>query len=154
MTQKLPTAWRRNHDYETLLNALIEIDETLKNAESEWHKGAVLKDAWRQARGTIEHLRQARGIIGGLDVMGWYELERNSQILRQMVANACVACADTGELQVDHIMPRSRGGGPELNNLQLLCSRCNSSKSDMTMDEWLMSDTPRAALVRALRDVS
>lgn len=31
-------------------------------------------------------------------------------------------------LEVDHIYPRSRGGGDELSNLQVLCSICNTKK--------------------------
>jgi ATP adenylyltransferase len=31
-------------------------------------------------------------------------------------------------LDVDHIIPRSRGGKAELANLQALCSKCNRSK--------------------------
>jgi len=40
------------------------------------------------------------------------------------------------ELHVDHILPRSRGGGNEQTNLQVLCVWCNSSKGAMTQEEW------------------
>lgn len=40
---------------------------------------------------------------------------------------------------VDHITPLSRGGSGWPDNLQLLCGSCNSSKRDMTMEEWLSS---------------
>lgn len=39
-------------------------------------------------------------------------------------------------MDVDHIFPRSRGGTNDVENLQLLCRRCNSSKGDKTMEEW------------------
>ena len=32
--------------------------------------------------------------------------------------------------EVDHVVPRSRGGGDHLDNLQLLCSHCNRIKGD------------------------
>jgi len=39
-------------------------------------------------------------------------------------------------MDVDHIMPRSRGGTDHPENLQLLCSGCNRSKGGRTMAEW------------------
>ena len=40
-------------------------------------------------------------------------------------------------MDVDHIVPRSRGGSDHPDNLQLLCSGCNRSKGAKTMAEWL-----------------
>lgn len=45
----------------------------------------------------------------------------------------CEACGISSEvraLQVDHIVPRSRGGSNDLSNLQALCSLCNQQKLD------------------------
>lgn len=46
----------------------------------------------------------------------------------------CVCCGMTSphkkDFQVDHIMPMSKGGKTERENLQLLCRRCNGLKSD------------------------
>ena len=39
-------------------------------------------------------------------------------------------------MDVDHILPRSRGGTDHADNLQLLCSGCNRSKGNKTMAEW------------------
>jgi len=39
-------------------------------------------------------------------------------------------------LEVDHILPISRGGDNNRSNLQTLCSRCNSSKGTRLPEEW------------------
>ena len=41
--------------------------------------------------------------------------------------------------EIDHIVPRSKGGADVDDNLQLLCPTCNSSKSNRAMSKWLRS---------------
>lgn len=42
----------------------------------------------------------------------------------------CVKCDSTDKLQIDHIFPYSKGGKTVINNLTVLCSKCNREKSD------------------------
>lgn len=42
----------------------------------------------------------------------------------------CVYCGSTQDLQLDHIIPFSKGGATTLENLQLLCQKCNIEKSN------------------------
>lgn len=43
----------------------------------------------------------------------------------------CVKCGrETNDLEVDHIIPVSKGGKSTLDNLQTLCHKCNVSKSN------------------------
>lgn len=48
----------------------------------------------------------------------------------------CTVCGSTENLCVDHILPVSRGGFTQMNNLQVLCEKCNLQKSNMNMDEF------------------
>lgn len=41
---------------------------------------------------------------------------------------ACVNCASTVQLTLDHIWPYSKGGEDTLENLRVLCRSCNSAK--------------------------
>jgi 5-methylcytosine-specific restriction endonuclease McrA len=57
--------------------------------------------------------------------------------IRQQVINrdrCCQACGTEEMLTVDHIVPRTLGGDDNLNNLQVLCSSCNSSKGGRFFD--------------------
>jgi len=42
----------------------------------------------------------------------------------------CVRCGGASDLQFDHLIPLSRGGGDQAENIQLLCRSCNLAKSD------------------------
>jgi hypothetical protein len=42
----------------------------------------------------------------------------------------CVKCGASKDLHFDHIIPHSRGGGDQAENIQLLCRTCNLKKSD------------------------
>lgn len=52
------------------------------------------------------------------------------------VCNGCSTHFPFRVMDVDHKLPRSRGGTDHLDNLQLLCSGCNRSKGSKTMAEW------------------
>lgn len=49
---------------------------------------------------------------------GWYTCVRCGKKLRK------------GDVDIDHIIPQSRGGGHNLNNLQCMCKSCNRSKQN------------------------
>jgi hypothetical protein len=42
----------------------------------------------------------------------------------------CAKCGTDNGLHIDHIIPVAKGGGHDLNNLQLLCARHNLGKGD------------------------
>lgn len=42
----------------------------------------------------------------------------------------CIQCGQAAYLEFDHIIPHVKGGANSLNNVQLLCRKCNLEKSD------------------------
>ena len=49
--------------------------------------------------------------------------------------NKCLCCGRTDvALTVDHVVPVSKGGSSNIDNLQPLCLACNSSKNDKIID--------------------
>jgi 5-methylcytosine-specific restriction endonuclease McrA len=54
------------------------------------------------------------------------------QIIRR--DGCCQMCGSDERLSVDHIVPRVLGGDDNPNNLQVLCSSCNSSKGGRFFD--------------------
>ena len=49
----------------------------------------------------------------------------------------CQYCGSKEELEVDHIIPISKGGTNENDNLITACHRCNTSKSDKDLEEFI-----------------
>lgn len=54
--------------------------------------------------------------------------------------HTCQYCEYRGpKLTIDHIIPRSRGGGDTWQNLVVSCLDCNNSKDNRTPEEWAMA---------------
>lgn len=49
----------------------------------------------------------------------------------------CHLCGRPGATTADHVLPRSRGGENVLANLRPAHGRCNSSRGNMPLDEWV-----------------
>lgn len=50
------------------------------------------------------------------------------EAVRARDGEKCVLCGSAGELQFDHILPVSRGGGNQIENVRILCRACNLKK--------------------------
>lgn len=70
-----------------------------------------------------QHRRLAEGYISGTLR---YEILRRAKFRCEL----CGISAEEKALQVDHIVPRNKGGVDDLSNLQALCYTCNAMKRD------------------------
>lgn len=61
------------------------------------------------------------------------EYVRNRRIVVKNFNGACSMCGklllNPKHIEVDHIIPRSQGGGDELSNLRVVCHDCHKQKS-------------------------
>lgn len=65
--------------------------------------------------------------------------------------NCCNGCGDEHHiynLEVDHIIPKSKGGGDFYENYQLLCSNCNKVKGDRPMEYLRLKIAAREKLLK------
>jgi 5-methylcytosine-specific restriction endonuclease McrA len=61
------------------------------------------------------------------------ELSRTNIFKRDF--NQCQYCGSDKDLSIDHVIPRSKGGGSSWKNLVTACKPCNSKKGDFTPEE-------------------
>jgi diadenosine tetraphosphate (Ap4A) HIT family hydrolase/5-methylcytosine-specific restriction endonuclease McrA len=69
------------------------------------------------------HRRKSTGYISGNNQ---YEVLKQAHFHCEL----CGVSADIKRLEVDHILPRNKGGSDDISNLQALCYSCNSMKRD------------------------
>ena len=71
----------------------------------------------------FSHRKKSSGIISGTVK---YEVLKNAKFRCEL----CGISADKKALEVDHIIPRNKGGSDDITNFQALCYSCNSMKRD------------------------
>jgi hypothetical protein len=60
------------------------------------------------------------------------EWEREQELPKQ-----CAFCSSAIDVTTDHLIPGSRGGDNSADNVVLACQRCNTSRGDKGIFEWL-----------------
>lgn len=94
----------------------------------EWakaHPEQIRKNAHcRRAR-----IRNATGSHTAMDII----------VLNINQRNKCAYCGCSlgDDYHVDHVIPLSRGGSDDFDNLALACPHCNASKNDRLLSEWI-----------------
>jgi len=75
------------------------------------------------------HRRRARKLANGVFLV-------TPQEINQMLARSCYLCGTAPSVEVDHIVPLSRGGQHAVGNLLGACRSCNGSKRDKLLIEY------------------
>lgn len=110
------------------------IEESKRRAKEAEKAAIAAKLKERQRKRDLEKL-VAQELIDSGELFG--EQAKRPPIPREVVdavyrrdKGRCVYCGSTENLQLDHIIPFSKGGATTLENLQLLCQKCNLEKSN------------------------
>lgn len=64
----------------------------------------------------------------------WTRVERRIALRR--AGYRCEDCGSPDDLELDHVIPFSKGGPCDLSNVRVLCSPCNKRKSDTPPEEY------------------
>ena len=66
------------------------------------------------------------------------------------ICNGCAKEFDAVNFEIDHIIPKSKGGGDYYENFQLLCGNCNRVKGDRPMEDLVMRLRAREAIMKKI----
>lgn len=81
----------------------------------------------KRVKQTEDQRRAALGLLPKSETVGRLKTKRVKK-LRARLPPFCLRCGATECLTLDHILPRSKGGGNNIENLRLLCGSCNQQK--------------------------
>ena len=117
---------------------IVERVTRYKANHPEWEKdrknGSRIRNIDTHRTKTRRYRARKEGITGnhtGQDILKMYKDQAGR------CNNPYCRVEMLGAYSVDHVIPVSRGGSNNPDNLQLMCTPCNSSKGALTMDEWM-----------------
>ncbi len=93
---------------------------------------AAYAAANRTKMSEIEGRRRTRALGNGVYAI----TQRDWNRLQERYRHACAYCGSAGTLQMEHVIPISRGGRHAIGNLVPACRRCNGSKGRKLLVEW------------------
>ena len=108
-----------------------EINEYLKEQQIEKYKEEIKASELKKALRQIARQRlMEEGILFDEENKRPYIPQDVVGFVFMRDGGRCCKCGRTKDLQLDHIIPFSKGGSSEPENLQLLCRECNLKKGN------------------------
>jgi len=132
----IPSGFNKNQYYKNyyLLNKEKRLKQSLEWGRNNKEKTKKYKDKWRLnnkekinflKRLYIYRKKNADGKVSLKEIVDLYEKIK-----------VCPYCNVNKTNTIDHIIPLSRGGSNNIDNLVPVCVNCNSSKGAKLLSEW------------------
>ena len=93
----------------------------------------------------ISGIEYQQGTLQGYNIRN-YLLEKHNR--------KCFYCGKTvSKFEVEHMLPKSRGGSNRINNLTLSCHNCNQKKDTLTAEEFIKQTLPAKKAATKLKQL-
>lgn len=97
-------------------------------------------DFFTDVRDVSEYLDTTRPGKSREEQQPYMSWQKKRQFIFERDSHTCQYCGATNEiLEVDHVIPKSRGGSNDPDNLKTACWDCNRSKGRRLLSEWKCS---------------
>lgn len=138
----------------SVLLDLIQVSDGLVQDDARYiagHLGCSVRK-WGQIRRRLlssGHIHIEAGQVASVMIYTWQVISRRGEprraiplsvkvLVKEKSFGQCFYCQDPiGPFEIDHVVPVSKGGGDELENLVYACRSCNRSKGSMSLKEWI-----------------
>lgn len=125
--RKRNAKWRREH-------AIVNKERTAKWKREHPEEVRASAAKWARANAAAVNAKNNRYDTRKTAAGGSYTAAE-WKCLIEHYGNKCLCCGRTDvKLTADHIIPISKGGASNIENIQPLCGPCNSGKCDRTID--------------------
>jgi 5-methylcytosine-specific restriction endonuclease McrA len=127
------TRARSRAHYEANRELTLEKQKAYRASNAE--RIALYQSQYYLAHPGISREKYAKRRALEIDAMG--DLPCNwVYVLLSYYGSSCLSCGSQENLEMDHVVPLSRGGMHDLSNMQILCRTCNRSKGNRNSNDY------------------
>ncbi len=113
---------------ESILNEIHKLSSTLPISKIIVEIASF--DMQKMSNALIEGVEYQHGTLFG------YEIKQYLLTVHKHKCAYCGGLSGDNILQIEHILPQSKGGTDKVSNLTMSCRVCNEAKGSMTLEQW------------------